>query len=320
MPDRNDEDPPLEHDQQHPPAHDQAQEQPQSAKRRLRAREKWLGMVAAFAVAAIIAVVVVTSGSSSSVQPASAQGTTAARGPTAAQRIDALLAGIPESGNALGSPAAPVTLQFFGDLECPTSREFTVGALPSLIGRWVRGGQLRIEYRSLETATREPALFSAQQVAALATGMQDRAWYYLEFFYQEQGREDSGYVTEGYLRRLAQQTPGLNLELWDKDRGDPRLPAEVASDGRAAASLGFRSTPSFLIGRTGSTRPIKLLRFSTIEPAAFNTEISRLLAEAPATAPRSRVPASASPELGGRVAVADHVGGLAAAGRRGVAC
>src|SRR5262245_22007476 len=34
-------------------------------------------------------------------------------------RINRLLAGIPQRGDALGSPDAPIALQFYGDLECP---------------------------------------------------------------------------------------------------------------------------------------------------------------------------------------------------------
>jgi hypothetical protein len=34
----------------------------------------------------------------------------------------------------------------------------------------VRPGKLKIEYRSLETATREPETFHTQQLAALAAG------------------------------------------------------------------------------------------------------------------------------------------------------
>jgi hypothetical protein len=51
----------------------------------------------------------------------------------------------------------------------------------------VRGGELKIEYRSLETATREPEVFKAQQLAALAAGKQDRMWNFIETFYHEQG-------------------------------------------------------------------------------------------------------------------------------------
>jgi protein-disulfide isomerase len=143
-------------------------------------------------------------------------------------------------------------LQYFGDLECPICKEFTLGALPTVIPKWVRTGKLKIEYRSLETATREPETFKTQQVAAYAAGKQNKAWYFIETFYHEQGEEDSGYVTEKYIQGIASQVPGLNLAQWTSDRGDPALANEVtATDAQAANNEGFTGTPSFLIGHTG---------------------------------------------------------------------
>ena len=89
-----------------------------------------------------------------------------------------------------------------------SASEFTLGALPFVINKWVRSGDLRIEYHSLETATREPETFKKQQVAALAAGKQNKTWYYIETFYHEQGEEDSGYVSENYLDGIAEQVPG----------------------------------------------------------------------------------------------------------------
>ena len=107
-----------------------------------------------------------------------------------------------------------MTLQYFGDLQCPICKDFTLGALPTLIQKYVRTGKLKIEYRNLETATREPETFKTQQVAALAAGKQQKMWYYIELFYHEQGEENTEYVTENYLQTLAQQVPGLNLASW----------------------------------------------------------------------------------------------------------
>ena len=116
-----------------------------------------------------------------------------------------------------------MTLQYFGDLECPICKEFTLGALPTVIQKWVRSGKLKIEYRSLETATREPETFKTQQVAALAAGKQNKMWHFVELFYHEQGEEATGYVTENYLQGIAQQVPGLNLAAWTTARSDNAL-------------------------------------------------------------------------------------------------
>ncbi len=120
-------------------------------------------------------------------------------------------------------------MQYFGDLECPICKKFTLGALPTIIQKWVRTGKLKIEYRSLETATREPEVFKTQQVAALAAGKQNKMWNFIETFYHEQGEEDSGYVTESYLQNIASQVPGLNLAQWTSDRSNPELANQVTA-------------------------------------------------------------------------------------------
>jgi protein-disulfide isomerase len=187
--------------------------------------------------------------------------------------LDALLAGIPQSANTLGEPAAPVTLDYFGDLECPFCRDFSLDALPSIIQRWVRTGKLRIRYRALQTATREPDVFMAQQVAALAAGKQDKAWQFVEIFYAEQGEEGSGYVTETYLEGIASQVPHLDLQRWAADRVGQDLAREIAGDAEAAESAGLGGTPSFLLGASGGAMRV----FSPTAPTSFDAAIEGLL-------------------------------------------
>jgi protein-disulfide isomerase len=236
-----------------------------------RARLTQLGIVVTVVVVAIVAVLIATGGGSKSGLLKTAKEQT----PTVTA-IHKLIGGIPQSGNTLGSPTAPVTLQYFGDLECPICKEFTTGALPSIIPQWVRTGKLRIEYHSMETATREPETFKTQQIAAYAAGKQDKAWYFIETFYHEQGEEDSGYVTESYIDGIAKQVPGLNLALWQTDRSDTKLAAQIEEDAQTANSEGFNGTPSFLIARTGGAT--KKLEYSSLtEPTSFNEAIEKLL-------------------------------------------
>jgi len=190
--------------------------------------------------------------------------------------IASLLAGIPQRGNILGDPNAPLTLQYFGDLECPICKEFTLGALPLIIEQWVRGGKLKIEYRSLETASRDPETFKTQQVAALAAGQQNKMWYFIELFYHEQGREDSGYVTESYLQELAQQVPGLNLIDWTAARNDTELANTISSDAQVANNAGFTGTPSFVLSKPGG--PLYRLNLGTYTDATpYDAAIEKLL-------------------------------------------
>ena len=169
--------------------------------------------------------------------------------------VNSLLAGIQQRGNTLGDPKAPVTIQYFGDLQCPACRLFTLQVLPSLIESYVRSGKLKIEYRSLETATRRPRVFAAQQIAALAAGRQNKMWNYIELFYHEQSPENSGYVTQSYVQGLAQQVPDLNLIEWTAAQNDPDLARTIATDAQAASSAGIRSTPEFLVISAGARPP-----------------------------------------------------------------
>jgi protein-disulfide isomerase len=187
--------------------------------------------------------------------------------------ITALLAGIPQRADALGQPAAPVTLAYFADLQCPYCRDFSLEVLPSIIERWVRAGRLRIEFHALQTATHDLAVFMAQQVAALAAGRQERAWHFIETFYVEQGEENSGYVTDTYLQGIASQVTGLDLARWASDRRDPELANEIAGDAQAAENAGLTGTPSFLIGASGGT----MSGFSPSDPTSFDKAIEELL-------------------------------------------
>ncbi|MCW3020653.1 MAG: hypothetical protein JWN10_2961 [Solirubrobacterales bacterium] len=240
-----------------------------SAVRRTRLTQ--LGIVAAVVVVAIVVVLIATGGGSKKIP------TTKHERNKVVNEVTALVGGIPQNGNVLGSPTAPVSLQYFGDLECPICQKFTLGALPTVINKWVRTGKLKIEYRSLETATREPEVFKSQQVAALAAGKQGKMWNYVETFYHEQGEEDSGYVTESYLQGIASQVPGLNLTQWTNDRGDPQLAEQVSTtDAQAASNAGFTGTPSFLIGRTGGSMS-KLEYSNPEEPAFVNEAVEKLV-------------------------------------------
>jgi protein-disulfide isomerase len=272
MPEDIDGDAPRRQDHEQPRVPHEAQQAPGSTEGSRRTRHRQLAIAAAIVVAVLAAVLIAAGGSSSSPpKPGSAQADATVRG------IGALLAGIPQSANTLGQPTAPVTLEWYGDLECPFCKAFTLGALPSIIRQWVRGGKLKIEYLSMETATREPKVFQTQQVAALAAGLQNKMWNFIETFYHEQGEEDSGYVTEQYLHGLASQVPGLNVALWNEDRYDPVLATQVEAERQAAKRAHFIGTPSFLIGLTGGKR-YGIKPRSLTSPLLFNKTITLLLA------------------------------------------
>jgi protein-disulfide isomerase len=187
-----------------------------------------------------------------------------------------LLAGLPQHGAELGKPTAPVTVQFFGDLQCKESRQVMLGALPILIRRWVRPGKVRIVYRSTETDTKGAGgrvEFWDQQGAALAAGQQDKLWNFIDVFYREQGPEFTGYVNERFLHLIAEQA-GLDLPRWQGAR-EPvwRWRHSIEIDESLAGATGVDSTPSFLIGPTGGH--LHALRHFALEEAGVFEEAIR---------------------------------------------
>ena len=200
--------------------------------------------------------------------------------PAAAPRTYALLSGIPQHGAVVGYRSAPVTLQFFGDLQCFDSRRVMLGALPILIRHWVRDGKLRIRFRSTETDTKSAGgwyEFREQQTAAMAAGKQGKLWNFIDVFYREQGPEFTGYADEAFLHRIAVDA-GLDLERWEQDWVPVRGAGVdlIEADEELAATHHLRSTPSFLIGRTGGL-PRQLRHVSFEESKVFDEAVRELL-------------------------------------------
>jgi len=56
---------------------------------------------------------------------------------------------IPQQGQVLGKPTAPVTMIEYIDLQCPYCQEFETTAMPNVISDLVRQGKLRVEARPI---------------------------------------------------------------------------------------------------------------------------------------------------------------------------
>jgi protein-disulfide isomerase len=201
----------------------------------------------------IVLVAVIVIGAAIAISSGGGKAKGLATGTTLTQTKSAVsteLAGIPQSGAILGNAKAPVTMFYYGDLECPVCQDFTLGrsggGFPQLLANEVKQGKVKVEYRAFETATRDPTTFQTQQVAALAAGKQNHFWDFTELFYRQQGAEGTNYVTESYLDSIARQIPGLNLSEWTTARGDSSLAAQVQSDGSQGTNAGVTGTPTLI--------------------------------------------------------------------------
>ena len=232
-----------------------AAEQASAARAQRVRRMQMLGGVVVIAVAIIVVAIAVSSSGGNG--PTGILKNKAQQTQTY-QQVNKLLSGIPETGTTLGNPKAPITMTYFGDLECPICREFTLTSFTQFVSSQVRSGKVKVVYRSFCTATcndysNGQSIFSNQQVAAYSAGQQKQFWYYTELFYHEQGQEGSNYVNTQYLDQLAEQIPSLNLKTWQADQKNPALLSQVQADESAASKDGLTGTPTIIMtGAKGS--------------------------------------------------------------------
>ncbi|HEY8764901.1 MAG TPA: thioredoxin domain-containing protein [Solirubrobacteraceae bacterium] len=220
-----------------------AEEQARQERARRQQRMRMLGGVILAAVAVVVVLIAVSAGGGSSATGLQ----TGPKSTKLVSQVTSLLSGIPQSGATLGNPQAPVTMTYYGDLECPICKDFTLsGGFPQLVAKDIRAGKVKVVYKAFETATPSPQTFQTQQVAALAAGKQNHFWDYTELFYREQGAEGTGYVTESYLDGLAAQVPGMNVSTWRTARNDPALSSQISSDALAGKTAGVQGTPTLI--------------------------------------------------------------------------
>ena len=227
--------------------------------RELRTRRLWrLGAVAA-AAAVLVAGAIAVSGSGSAKPPAPAT-------------TSSLLAGIPERGGVLGDPKAPLTVTEYVDLQCPVCARAATTTVPALIRDQVRAGKVKLAVRTLSFLG--PDSVRAARVAAGAE-RQGRLWPFLEAFYARQGTENSGYVTDGFLRdvsRAASVDAGPALGQADSAFATGRLQRANAD----ASRVGVSGTPTLTVRRGNG--PERALTASPLDAAAVQAELARELA------------------------------------------
>jgi len=158
--------------------------------------------------------------------------------------VDSLVQGIPQEGLALGDPKAKVKLIEYGDLQCPVCKAYSEEFLPQIIENKVKEGKAKVIFRNFTIIGPQSAPAGA---AALAAGAQGRGWEFLELFYRNQGKENSGYADDEFLTAVAKGAGVKDIAKWNEDRKGPKFTGEVEKTTEQAQSLGLTGTPSFAI-------------------------------------------------------------------------
>ncbi len=195
---------------------------------------------------------------------------------------NAIPAGLTQDGQTLGSATAPVTLDMWGDFQCPACAKFVNTVEPELIDRYVSPGLIKFRFNDYTFIG--PESFDAAVAAACAAD-QDKFWGYDGYLYANQGLENAGIFSKDFLAAVADSV-GLDRKAYDTCVADPAKLDAVKASTAAGSKIGVTQTPSLSINGT-------VLTFTTY--AELYAQIDAAITAAGGTPPATAAPASTAP-------------------------
>src|SRR5213592_110162 len=146
-----------------------------------------------------------------------------------------------ESVHVRGNPEAPVTLEEFGDFQCPPCGNIA-GFIDELVKEY--DPRLRVVFRNFPLPNHNHAREAA--LAAEAAGLQGRFWEMHDVLYREQAVWSKAPNARELFESYA-GTIGLNLDQFRKDMDGEKVRERVDSDHALGDSLGVNLTPTLFI-------------------------------------------------------------------------
>jgi protein-disulfide isomerase len=168
--------------------------------------------------------------------------------------VQRLIAGIPQDGARLGDESAPVTIEVFNDLQCPSCADWQRDSIDPLIEQAVRPGELQLVFRHFSLSQRETTLAA---YGATAAGEQGRQWQFIELFFMNQDEAEQEGVTDEFLQRIAAAVLELDEEQWEQDLDSDEVSELVAQDAQLAAERRLPAEPAVVV--TGPLRDRELV-------------------------------------------------------------
>jgi protein-disulfide isomerase len=213
-------------------------------------RSLQLALVTVLATVVMVGAVVMSSNGSdeTAAPPSSSQ-----PGMTPAQEAAALYDGIPQKGIHLGKADAPATLVEIADLQCPFCAQYSTQALPAIVEDYVRTGKVAYELRIRSFLGRDSVRAAG---AAAEAANENRMYQFADLFYRNQGPENSDYADADFIRGIASQVEGLDVDKVVAAADDPLSYPAVERNEMFARKIGSTGTPDFYLRKDGRMTPL----------------------------------------------------------------
>jgi protein-disulfide isomerase len=150
---------------------------------------------------------------------------------------------------SLGSATAPVVMIEFSDFQCPFCGTFSREVLPTLNREYVEPGKLRMVFKHLPLQQKHPQALEAAEAAVCAQN-QGKFWQMHDLLFQPGSPLDA----EGLTAKAVK----LGLDVAEFSTCLSGNVARVAEDAVLAVQLGFKGTPSFLVGSSGADGRVRV--------------------------------------------------------------
>ncbi len=173
-------------------------------------------------------------------------------------------------GKAMGSSSATVTVQEFGDFQCPVCREFATTTEPQLVQDYVKTGKVRLEYHHFIVIDSNTGGHESERAAEASecASAQGKFWRYHDTLFAHQAGEGSGAFSDAKLTGFA-QTLELDLTAFNKCFASSQPAAAVQADMNTGLKLGVQGTPTVFINGVQVPDPFNYSAFKIMIEAAL---------------------------------------------------
>ncbi|HEY2354121.1 MAG TPA: thioredoxin domain-containing protein [Gaiellaceae bacterium] len=190
-----------------------------------------------------------------------------------------MLNGIPQKGLVLGDPNAPVQLTEFIDLQCPACQQFETTELETLLKDYVRTNKMSIKMQPWRILDRTSTEFDSLrgQKATIAASMQNKAFNFAQNLYNNQGVEDTGWLTNVAIANIASSVDGLDTRRLVSDANGPATANTIKTIDALGTAGQYSATPTILLAKLGQTP--KVVSSGTPDLTTLKGQIDALLAK-----------------------------------------
>jgi protein-disulfide isomerase len=170
-----------------------------------------------------------------------------------ASEANDLFKGIPQNGLVLGKPSAPVEMEMFIDVQCPVCDYYEINYLPTIVQKYIRTGKVQLHLQPWAFIGGPGSQSFSGRLGVIAASFQNKGFEYAKVLYDNQGTEDTGWLTDQVMAEIGASVTGLKLHQWWTAVHSSAAKAIASQVDKLASKDKVGGTPTVLIGRTGST-------------------------------------------------------------------